>query len=131
MTPEPTLPRAEAQTGLLDDTASAAHPPLHLLSMLVLLLGDWLAFGINVLTFMRAYWPVAGACALAVAASIASIERLRNHATRGRAALTGCVAGALILVVLPVTGTFAALALFSWWLACRVQTPNAPSSLSV
>jgi hypothetical protein len=126
----PTLPRAEVQT-LPNDTANAAPAPLHLLSMLVLLLGDWLAFGINMLTFMRAYWLVAGTCALAAAAGIASIERLRNHATPGRAALKGCVAGALILVVLPVTGTFAALALFSWWLACRLQTPNAPSSLSV
>ena len=131
MISEPTLPRAAVQTDRLDGTTRDAHPPLHLLSMLVLLLGDWLAFGINVLTFMRTYWLVAGACALAVAAGIASIERLRNHATRGRAALKGCVAGALILVVLPVTGTFAALALFSWWLACRVQTPNAPSSVGV
>jgi len=113
------LPAGDPRTSPPDTTRTPHPPPLQLLSALFLALGDWLAFGLNVFTLMQAYWLVTGGCALAVAGSVATVELLRSEVTPLHAALKGCGAGAVILLLLPLAGSAAALALLGWWLASR------------
>lgn len=96
--------------------ARALRAPVHPLSALALALADWSATGLNIVTYMDAYWPVAVGCALLGALVIASIERKLGGATRRVALIVGACASALIILPFPFAGSIVALGLMAWCL---------------
>lgn len=99
------------------------HPPVHPFSALALILGDWLATGLNIVTFMDAYWPVALASAICAAIAIFFVERLLAGTEQRVALLKAAVAVPLIILPFPFAGSVVGVALLIWalvsWLVPR------------
>ena len=94
-----------------------ANPPVHPLGALALVLADWLATGLNLLTAMDAYLPVSLGAGLAAATAVFFVERNRSHAGHRNAAFKATCAMALVVVPLPLLGSAVGLALLVWALA--------------
>jgi hypothetical protein len=96
--------------------ASAHNAPVHPLSAASLALADWLATGLNIVTYMDAYWPVAVGSALLGALAIMLVERKLSDASWRVALIKGGCALPLIALPFPFAGSLVALAFLAWWM---------------
>lgn len=97
--------------------------PVHPLSALALVLGDWLALALNVLTLMDAYWPLSIAAALLASLAIFLCERRLGHASQRFALILAASAVPLIVLPFPFAGSVVGASLLAWtavsWLVQR------------
>jgi hypothetical protein len=100
-----------------------ANPPVHPFSALALVLADWAATGLNILTGMDAYWPVSIGAALAAALATFFVERRFSNASQRAMMFKAGAAIPLIVFPLPLLGTTVGAAMLLWalvsWLVGR------------
>jgi hypothetical protein len=99
---------------------SMAKPPVHAFSALALVLADWAATGLNILTGMYAYWPVSIGAAIAAALATFFAERRFSNASQRAIMLKAGAAIPLIVVPLPLLGTTVGVAMLVWALVSRL-----------
>jgi len=94
--------------------------PVHPVSAAVLALADWLTTGLNIATYMDAYWLVAFGCALAGALGVFFAEQKLGEASLRAALIKAALAAALVVLPFPLAGTIVALVFLLWALADRL-----------
>jgi hypothetical protein len=97
--------------------------PVHPLSALALVLGDWLALCLNILSAMEAYWPISIAAASLASLAIYFSERQLGQASQRAGLVKAACAVPLVVLPFPIAGSVVGLALLAWdlvsWLVQR------------
>jgi hypothetical protein len=97
--------------------------PVHPLSALSLVLADWLALGLNIVTAMDAYWPISIAAAVLASLAIYCSERMLGQVSQRLALIIAASAGPLIVLPFPLAGSVVGVTLLAWaaigWLVHR------------
>lgn len=105
--------------------------PLHIVSALALLVGDWFIYAANLATYAERFWVVDGGGAIAAAVLTATIESQLGKASVRAAWSKALAVGAIVLVPLPLLGSLAAVIVVLWhffvWLSLHDTSRTAGS----